>query len=305
MGNNRAVVSKNGAIEQTTNYYPFGNSFADASTNPSLQPYKYNGKELDRMHGLDWYDYGARSYDPVLCQWTSVDPLCENYYHVSPYAYCLNNPVSNIDPDGRKIVLTGNRAQNLAVLTELQKLTNDQLAVKRHSGVVFIRKHGNYYNKDLQLTKGTELISELVNHRRTMEIEAGEFNKEADKYPLDAVNGKGTNVKVSYNSENLPIILTQDRKSGKSLYEKILPHIALGHELIHGLRAMNGVASSNNKNEKYQYRDTDGEVYQTTASTEELETVGITGNYRYTENMLREEEKLNERLRYDSEFYFY
>lgn len=68
---------------------------------------------------------------------------------------------------------------------------------------------------------------------------------------------------------------------------------------------MNGVASSNNKNEKYQYRDTDGEVYQTTASTEELETVGITGNYRYTENMLREEEKLNERLRYDSEFYFY
>ena len=25
-----------------------------------IQPYKYNGKELDRHHGLDWYDYGAR-----------------------------------------------------------------------------------------------------------------------------------------------------------------------------------------------------------------------------------------------------
>jgi hypothetical protein len=25
-----------------------------------IQPYKYNGKELNRHHGLDWYDYGAR-----------------------------------------------------------------------------------------------------------------------------------------------------------------------------------------------------------------------------------------------------
>ena len=30
------------------------------STNHNQQRYKYNGKELDRMHGLDWYDYGAR-----------------------------------------------------------------------------------------------------------------------------------------------------------------------------------------------------------------------------------------------------
>ena len=26
----------------------------------ALQPYKYNGKELDRMHGLNLYDYGYR-----------------------------------------------------------------------------------------------------------------------------------------------------------------------------------------------------------------------------------------------------
>ena len=32
----------------------------------SLQPYKYNGKELDLMHGLNTYDYGARQYDPIL-----------------------------------------------------------------------------------------------------------------------------------------------------------------------------------------------------------------------------------------------
>ena len=30
----------------------------------ATQPYKYIGKELDRTHGLDWYDHGARHYDP-------------------------------------------------------------------------------------------------------------------------------------------------------------------------------------------------------------------------------------------------
>lgn len=67
----------------------------------SSQRYKYNGKELDRTHGLDWYDYGARMYDPALAHWMVPDPLAEKYYNVSPYAYCHDNPMNAIDPDGR------------------------------------------------------------------------------------------------------------------------------------------------------------------------------------------------------------
>ena len=66
----------------------------------SLQPYKFNGKELDLMHGLNTYDYGARQYYPVVPVWDRMDPLCEKYYGVSPYAYCHNNPIMRIDPDG-------------------------------------------------------------------------------------------------------------------------------------------------------------------------------------------------------------
>ena len=80
--NNRAVINEFGVVRQVTNYYPFGGVFSTTAYNhgDDLQPYKYNGKELDRTHGLDWYDYGARNYDAFLPMFTSIDPLCEKYY---------------------------------------------------------------------------------------------------------------------------------------------------------------------------------------------------------------------------------
>ncbi len=102
LGNVRVVFDEDWDTEQVTHYYPFGGIMAESS-GQSVQPYKYNGKELDRMHGLDTYDYGARQYNPVTARWDRMDPLCEKYYNISPYAYCGGNPVNRIDPDGREI----------------------------------------------------------------------------------------------------------------------------------------------------------------------------------------------------------
>ena len=102
LGNNREVESKLGTVVQVTNYYPFGAPFVENSSysNPDRQPYKYNGKELDLMHGLNTYDYGARQYDPILMKWDRVDKMCEKKPWQSPYTYGRNNPLRFIDPDG-------------------------------------------------------------------------------------------------------------------------------------------------------------------------------------------------------------
>ena len=104
LGNNREVISANGALKQKTNYYPFGAIITDISSSQDFQPYKYNGKELDLMHGLNTYDYGARQYYSILGRWDRVDPLCEKYYSLSPYNYCGGNPVKFIDSDGREVI---------------------------------------------------------------------------------------------------------------------------------------------------------------------------------------------------------
>lgn len=102
LGNNRVVANQSGTPIQKNHYYPFGTAFAEGTAaEQGKQPYKYNGKELDPLLGLNMYDYSARYYEPAIGRFTTVDPLAEMYSSISPYAYCNNNPVRFIDSDGR------------------------------------------------------------------------------------------------------------------------------------------------------------------------------------------------------------
>ena len=98
-GSVTAVIGRESA-EQLTRYYPFGGLMTQDCMGEGVSADKYTGKRLDRMHGLDWYDFGARQYDPVYGRFAGIDPLCEKYPHLSPYAYCGNDPVNFVDPTG-------------------------------------------------------------------------------------------------------------------------------------------------------------------------------------------------------------
>ncbi|MBD3374485.1 hypothetical protein GF406_05550, partial [candidate division KSB1 bacterium] len=64
---------------------------------------RFTGKELDKESHIGLYYFGARYYDPEVGRFISVDPLADKYPGWSPYVYCLNNPLKNIDTDGRRV----------------------------------------------------------------------------------------------------------------------------------------------------------------------------------------------------------
>ena len=89
---------------ERTQYYPSGLPWAERFSNSEgAQPWKYNGKEFVEMHGVDEYDSKARWYYPAICRTTTMDPLAEKYYSTSPYAWCGNNPIRNVDLDGKDV----------------------------------------------------------------------------------------------------------------------------------------------------------------------------------------------------------
>lgn len=102
LGSIRMVVNENGTIEQVNHYYPFGGVYGDLSYNSETQRNKYIGKEFDHMHGLDWYDHGARMYDAARVAWDKTERLYGKFNNWNLYCYGLDNPIKFIDKDGRE-----------------------------------------------------------------------------------------------------------------------------------------------------------------------------------------------------------
>ena len=213
LGNNRAVANESGTVEQVTHYYPFGGVFADAGTGSSLQPYKYNGKELDRMHGLDTYDYRARQHDPVLARWDRIDPLAEKNPNMTPYHFCHDNPVNMIDPDGMDDYYTNNG----------QFIFRDD----KETDNIIIRNQSLYYMKSMGgaewINPDTPIEDVELSAKAYSNIFTNILSKMKDVDVGELHNGK-VSVTVWENSNDNLGICTKDRyndagKDGETLAE--------------------------------------------------------------------------------------
>ena len=107
LGSVRVVEDQSGTVCESNDYYPSGSRWKDPTSKVSTNRYRFSGKEEQTLGDLGYLDFGARMYDPALGRWFTQDPLAEKYYSVSPYAYCNNNPIKLIDPDGRMIWIHG------------------------------------------------------------------------------------------------------------------------------------------------------------------------------------------------------
>jgi len=223
-GNVRAVIDGQGALEEVNNYYPYGALLGGGTLgNPSVQPYKYGTKELDRQNGLDWYDSQARMYDPVLGRTPTMDPKAEDYAPISPYAWCSGNPVRNIDPDGNII-----------------RTYIDGIAYDYRMGEDGIF---GFYNQDGEMYEGSNsFVFDLANSLQI--LQEGRFGKmfisdimNSDNIATICYNTKESNSTlienniINWNPDNLEGGVSWNVVDGYSRYRP--PYIGLAHELAH------------------------------------------------------------------------
>ena len=131
LGSVRSVIDGDtGTVVETNDYYPFGKRIqvtapvsepvggSQYASEPAVAPvapatsvastsspnrWHFSGKEDQSFlnASIPFLDFGARMYNPAIARWTAADPLSEKYYGISPYVYCLGNPISHIDDDGQ------------------------------------------------------------------------------------------------------------------------------------------------------------------------------------------------------------
>ena len=128
LGSVRVIVDASGTVKERNDYYPFGARHIRSDYAQSTNRWKYNGKELQTTGELGYLDYGARMYDAGLGRWFCADPEAENNLSRSPYHFSGNNPLLNVDPDGKDYWSTNDPALIGAFMNSLR------------------RNQGNYYN---------------------------------------------------------------------------------------------------------------------------------------------------------------
>jgi len=99
LGSSTVMTDETGTQVEVSEYMPYGHMRDHAGT--EITNYKFTDQELDTSTNL--YNYDARMYDPVVGRFISADSIIPDYYDpqmLNRYAYCRNNPLIYVDPDG-------------------------------------------------------------------------------------------------------------------------------------------------------------------------------------------------------------
>jgi RHS repeat-associated protein len=191
--------------------------------------YKYNGKEWQDELGLNFYDYGARNYDPAIGRWMNMDRLAESFESITPYQYAGNTPTYYIDVNGDYIYINDThqdgkqyRYQNGETQHQVDgKWVAIDSSVKLSAFV--LHTIAGLHHLALSGETGAGLINDFSGAARSVE-----FNYERGRN--EAVNGvNGGNDEIYLDHFNRP--MTYTTASPKAQMTGL--YLVIGHEMSH------------------------------------------------------------------------
>lgn len=163
--------------------------------------------------GLNWYDYGARNYDPAIGRWHNIDPLAEKYYGINPYAYVFNNPIELVDPNGMEVEFVRAEGQSRKEFRQMKR----EFKERNRQLMKDSKTHANNWN---QLKKSDNVHKVSFNRGEGSSVSTvGKINRET---------GNGTDFKIDL-----------DQKGVENEF-------VIGHETGHAVDVDNGVDSPTN-----------------------------------------------------------
>ena len=102
------IIDTFGTVKGKYSYTAFGECtiLEDVNGIATANPFRYRGYYYDST--TNFYYLKSRYYDPIVCRFITFDDLQyldpEHIGGLNLYAYCNNNPIMYVDPDGTKII---------------------------------------------------------------------------------------------------------------------------------------------------------------------------------------------------------
>jgi len=88
-------------VVQMDDYYPFGLTFSSYSRENSVpNELKFQGQEHVDDLNLGWDSFKWRNHQPDLGRFFNIDPLADDYFYNSPYAFSENKVTSHVEIEG-------------------------------------------------------------------------------------------------------------------------------------------------------------------------------------------------------------
>ena len=234
---NLYITRRRAKVLQYMDYYPFGLQFTNQDLTDTRNQYGHTMKEMqdrewDATHGLDWEDFGARMYDPVLCRWWSVDPLAHIREWLSPYNFVQNNPIIRVDPAGAVDSPIYDQEGNF-LGTDDEGLQGKPIVMKKEDFTQGM-KHEDAMKKDLAPQGGDQYLSAIPNTSNYSKFYYSfnslstrpDYDGYLTKAEADAwwLSKKGTPLYVDRSKIDLPDITTKtfDNKEGTVVYNNFV-----------------------------------------------------------------------------------